>query len=185
MGVKGKSRLISVLMALVMVITSGIAVFGADSPSQGAKTPAAKVSYGTTSITVTNAGAKVQYKLSTAKKWSTATVKSGKATIKTKKHKKYQIKVSGTTYYRLTCVSKVKSAKKKGKTVTVKAAKRGCAKKYTFKAVRTSDGKVVTKTVKKPNAKLKLKKGTWKITVTVKNGKYVGKTSGAKKVTIK
>jgi len=43
---------------------------------------------------------------------------------------------------------------------------------------------VVKKTVRSLTKKLKLEAGTWQITVTPKNGKYVGQTSAVKTVVV-
>ena len=184
MGAKRTSRLIAVLIAVAMIMTSAIGVFAASSPTKGGTTKVTVKSV--SNIKVTTKADSVKYKVKGAKKWKKAEVKDGAANITgLKHHKKYVIKANGKTYYRVTCVSKVKKVTKKGKTVTVKFTKKKCAKKYTITAVRKSDGKVVKKTVSKTSGKVKLAKGKWKITVTVKSGKYVGKASKAKSVTIK
>lgn len=182
MGAKRMSKLIAVFVALAVMMTSGISVFAAGSPTKGGTTNATVTTI--KKITVNAKSGTIKYRLKGGK-WKTAKVSNGTAVFKAKKHKKYQIKADGKTFYRVTCQTKIKSAKAKGKTVTVKFKKKDCANKYTITAVRASDGKVVTKTVKKTTGKIKLAKGTWKITVTVKNGKYVGKASAAKTVTVK
>ena len=166
MGAKRTSKLIAVFVALALMMTSGISVFAAGSPTQGSTAKPTSVEVASnTSIAVTTSAASVQYRVKGGS-WNTVAVTNGVANITgLSKHKKYEVKVGDQTFYKLTCSTKIKSAKKKGKTVTVKFAKKKCAKKYVVTAVR-ADGKVVKKTVKKSPAKLKLSKGTWKITVT-------------------
>ena len=184
MGAKRTSKLIAVFVALALMMTSGISVFAAGSPTQGSTAKPTSVEVAsTTSITVTTSAAAVQYKVKGGK-WKTVAVTNGVANLTgLKKHKNYTIKIGDQTFYKMTCKGKIKSAKKKGKKVTVKIAKKKCAKKYVITCVR-ADGKVVKKTVKSLSAKLKLESGTWTITVTPKNGKYTGKASVAKTVTI-
>ena len=186
MGAKRTSRLVAVFVALALMMTSAVSVFAAGTPSPAKPTPVVPTSVevaSNTSIAVTTSAAAVQYRVKGGS-WNTVAVTNGVANITgLSKHKKYEVKVGDQTFYKLTCSTKIKSAKKKGKTVTVKFAKKKCAKKYVVTAVR-ADGKVVKKTVKKSPAKLKLSKGTWKITVTEKNGSYVGKASAAKTVKI-
>ena len=185
MGAKRTSRLVAVFVALALMMTSAVSVFAA-APSPAKPAPVVPTSVevaSNTSIAVTTSAATVQYRAKGGA-WQTVAVTNGVANISgLKKHKKYEVKVGDQTFYKITCSTKIKSAKKKGKTVTVKFAKKKCAKKYVVTAVR-ADGKVVKKTVKKSPAKLKLSKGTWKITVTEKNGSYVGKASAAKTVKI-
>ena len=184
MGAKRTSKLIAVFVALALMMTSGVSVFAAGSPTKGATpVPTSVEVASTTSIAVTTSAPSAQYRIA-GKKWKSVAVTNGVANITgLKKHKKYQVKIADQSFYKLTCKGKIKSAKKKGKTVTVKIAKRKCAKKYVITCVR-ADGKVVKKTVKSLTAKLKLEAGTWTITVAPKSGKYVGKASAAKTVTI-
>ncbi len=190
MGAKRTSRLIAVFVALALMMTSGISVFAAGAPSPTKPvTPTPQVVptsvevASNTSINVTTSAPAAEYRVKGGK-WKTVAVTNGAANITgLKKHKNYEVRIAGQTFYKITCSTKIKSAKKKGKTVTVKWAKRKCAKKYVITCVR-ADGKVVKKTVKSRSAKLKLEAGTWKITVTEKNGKYVSKPSAAKTVTI-
>ena len=188
MGAKRTSRLIAVFVALALMMTSGISVFAAGSPTKGSTTPTPVVPTtvevaSNTSIAVTTNAPAVEYRVKGGK-WKAVAVTNGAANITgLKKHKKYEVRIAGQTFYKITCKTKIKSVKKKGKTVTVKWAKKKCAKKYVVTCVR-SDGKVVKKTVKSRSAKLKLGSGTWTITVTEKNGKYLSKPSAAKTVTI-
>ena len=184
MGAKRTSRLIAVFVALALMMTSGISVFAAGSPTQGSTAKPTSVEVASnTSIAVSTSAPAVEYRIKGGK-WKTVAVANGVANIAgLKKHKRYEVRVAGQTFYKITCSTKIKSVKKKGKTVTVKWAKKKCAKKYVVTAVR-ADGKVVKKTVKSRSAKLKLGSGTWTITVTEKNGKYLSKPSAAKTVTI-
>ena len=184
MGAKRTSRLIAVFVALALMMTSGISVFAA-SPTQGSTTPTPTTVNvaSNTSIAVTTSAPAVEYRVKGGK-WNAVAVANGVANITgLKKHKNYEVRIAGQTFYKITCSTKIKSAKKKGKTVTVKWAKKKCAKKYVVTAV-CADGRVVKKTVKSRSAKLKLGSGTWTITVTEKNGKYLSKPSAAKTVTI-
>ena len=185
MGAKRTSRLVAVFVALALMMTSAVSVFAA-APSPVKPAPVVPTSVevaSNTSIAVTTSAAAVEYRAKGGA-WQTVAVTNGVANISgLKKHKRYEVKIGDQTFYKITCGTKIKSVKKKGKTVTVKWKKKKCAKKYVVTAVR-SDGKVVKKTVKKLSAKLKLASGTWKITVSEKNGKYVSKASAAKTVTI-
>lgn len=185
MGAKAMRKILAVLVAAAVMMTSGIAVFAADTPSSQSGSTAAPttVEVSGSSITVSNAnGQTVEYKLSSSSKW---TAVSGNTISGLKTGKKYEIKVGNTTYKRLIAKGKIKSAKKKGKKATVKFKKKKGAKKYVVTAINTETGKKITKTVKSLSATLKLKKGTWKITVTPKNGAYKGQASKAKTVKIK
>lgn len=175
-------KLIASLVAVTMIMVSGIGVFAAGSNTGGAVSAEPTVTAAAKSITVANAnGAVIKYKLKGAKKYKTAS----SATIKgLKKGKTYIVKVGDKTYKVLTAKGKIKSAKVKGSKVAVKFSKKKGAKKYVIKAVRKSDGKVVKKTVKKATYKLKLDAGEWTITVTPKNGAYKGTASAVKVVTV-
>lgn len=181
MGAKVMKKVIATLIAVTMIMVSGIGVFAAGSNTGGATAPETTVTPAAKSITVANTnGEAVKYKLSTAKKYKTA--KS--AVIKVKKGKKYIIKVGSKTYKVLTAKGKIKSIKLKNGKLTVKFSKKKGAKKYVITAVGPN-GQIKKWTVKKTTKKIKLpSSGQWNITVTPKNGAYRGAASAARTVTV-
>lgn len=185
MGAKKISRFLAVLIAAALVLTSGIGVFAASSPTGGTVKPATSVTVSGKTINVAYAeGATIKYRVKGGK-WKTVALSAdGSAVIKKlKAGKRYQVRINGKTYYVLIRKGKIKSVKVKGSKATVKIAKRGGAKKYVIRAV-DANGRVVTKTVKKLTYKLTLSPGTWTITVTPKGGSYSGQTSAAKTVVV-
>lgn len=152
MGVKTKSRIVAVLVALVMVFTSAVGVFAtAESTTQGtnqANKTLGSVVKGT--IKVTNKKGTIKYKINNGK-WKTAKsntikgLKEGKlVTIKTKKGKSYRWMKS----------VKITTNKKNNlKWKKVKGAK------YYLVKITKKNGKVVYKKVKGNSLKKGVPKG--------------------------
>jgi hypothetical protein len=178
MGAKRTSRLLAVLVAVVMMMTSAVGVFAAGSSTGGQTvTPAADVNYSSKTIVVNTNGA--TYSTDGGKTYKSVTnntiyAKSGSTVI---------VKQGNTTSYLWMQTAKVSKAKK-GK-VTWKKTKK--AKKYQV-YVYNKKGKVVKKkTVKGTSysSKKYLKKG-YKVKVrpiTVKKSKsYLGAWTARKKI---
>lgn len=181
MGVKKTHRILAVLIAVVMVMTSGIAVFAAGSNTGGSTAPETYVEVQGKTVIVNNPTDVIKYKMYGKKKYKTA---SSNVLTGLKKGKRYVIFTGGKVYKVLIAGGKVKKATVKKNKVTVRISRKKGAKKYVIRAVRVSDGKVVKKTVRSLTKKLKLEAGEWQITVTPKNGKYVGQTSAVKTVVV-
>lgn len=181
MGVKKTHRILAVLIAVVMVMTSGVAVFAAGSNTGGSTTPETYVEVQGKTIIVNNPTDTILYKMYGKKKYKTAT---SNVLTGLKKGKRYIIRTGGKTYKVLIASGKVKKATVKKNKVTVRLSRKKGATKYVIMAVRASDGKIVKKTVRRLSKKLKLEAGTWQIYVTPKNGKYVGQTSAPKTVVV-
>ena len=183
MGVKTKSRLLAVLVALVMVFTSAVGVFAAGSPTKGATTPT-KTDTVTPTKTIVHptqqtvdvkAPSAIQYKVNNGA-WKTA---SSTTIAGLKKGDLVTIKTSNATTYRWVKSVKIKKCKKGN----LKWKKVKGAKYYMVKIVK--NGKTTWKKVKGT----KLKKGVVKGAVIsvrpvkVKGGKaYLGALCKERKV---
>lgn len=176
MGVKTKSRLLAVVVALVMVFTSAVGVFAAGSPTKGATNTSTKTVVHPTKKTVdVKTSSKIQYKVNNGK-WKTAS----STTIKgLKSGNLVTIKTSTGTTYRWVKSVKIKKCKKNN----LRWKKVKGAKYYMVKI--TKGGKTTWKKVKGT----KLKKGVVKGAiiqvrpVKVKDGKaYLGALCKERKV---
>lgn len=183
MGAKSMRKVLAVLVALAVMMTSGISVFAATESSQNGSTTAKSVtvSVSGSTIKVSNSTGTIKYKVAGSKKWKTSKTSSIK---KLKAGKKYLIKVNGKTYKRFIRKGAVKQTSVKGTNVTVKASKKKGSTSYLYQAVNTATGQIVKVKSKKLSYKLTLSSGTWKVTVTPYSGSYVGQKSKAKTVTI-
>ena len=177
MGVKTKSRLLAVVVALAMVFTSAVGVFAAGSPTKGATNTATKTVVHPTEKTVdVETSSAVQYKINNGA-WKTA---SSSTTIKgLKSGNLVTIKSSTGTTYRWIKSVKIKRCKKNN----LRWKKVKGAKYYMVKI--TKGGKTTWKKVKGT----KLKKGVVKGAVIsvrpvkVKGGKaYLGALCKERKV---
>ncbi len=179
MGVKTKSRLLAMLVALVMVFTSAVGIFAADeSTTQGSKNAietVGKVTKGKASFKISASGT-VKYKINNGK-WKTAKSTSIKGI---KEGKLVTFKTGDKTSYRWAKSVKITKCKKNNlKWKKVKGAK------YYLVKITKKGGKVVYKKVKGTKLKKGVPKGA-KVQVRplkVKGGKvYVGVLCKKKKV---
>ena len=207
MKVRTHSKLIAVCIALIMVLTSGTAVFATSSPSGGGKV--AKVTKVTTDADYQKKIIKISYKAKNAVKYKIAyRVKGGKwkyITTKNKNYtlkklkagKKYQIKVAGINkkgkvgkyfkiQYRWFKNTKYKLTAKK-KAFKVKINKVKGAKKYqiTYSLKSNFSGAKVVYTTSLTKTIKNLKKGkTYYVRIRPVSGKYKGITV-KKKIKVK
>ena len=178
MGAKRTSRLAAVLIALVMIMTSGYAVFAADSSQRG-KTNEGVATVDVEDGTIAVSGSNAQYSTDGGKTWKTVQDN----VIFAKKNATVIVQTDqGTSYSWMTRATV--SNTKKGK-ITWKKVKG--AKKYTVKVYNKKGKLLKTKTVTKTSWKSSkfLKKG-YKVRVRpvkVKSKKsYVGQWSKTAKI---